>query len=294
MTKPVRFDVISDIQGDMADLDVALAAFAEFTVADQLLINGDLTDNGRVRQYRDLTKHLAATSHPPTLFTIGNHDFYNHRSTAVSIDRFLTHTGMSSLYSAHDVGGVPIIRLGTTDGSEKSGHYVILGEEQLTWFATELGRHPATDPVIVLSHHVLFHTVSGSFDDPATQAPKMYGRDYAEVDRVLEILGAHQNVLFLSGHSHWNLYRPDWFTRPSFAAANTGAIQRGFGPDGVGGEQPLDGPHNQGLRIVVEGSKVTVHALDFVNRRVAHTAEFSVRDPAITMTDDVAWSDALS
>ena len=293
MSKPVRFDVISDIQGDMADLDVALAAFAEFTVADQLLINGDLTDNGRVRQYKDLTKHLAATAHPPALFTIGNHDFYNHRSTAVSIDRFLEHTGMSSLYSAHEVGGVPIIRLGTTDGSERSGHYVIFGEEQLTWFATELTRHSAEAPVVVLSHHVLPNTVSGSFDDPVTQAPKMYEHDYAEVDPVLEILGAHPNVLFLSGHSHWNLYRPDWFSRPSFAAANTGAIQRGFGPDGSGGEQPLDGPHNQGLRVVVEGGTVTVHALDFVNRRVAHTAEYSVSEQSVIMTDGVAWSDAL-
>jgi 3',5'-cyclic-AMP phosphodiesterase len=293
MSKPVRFDVISDIQGDMADLDVALAAFAEFAVADQLLINGDVTDNGRVRQYKDLTKHLAATPHPPALFTIGNHDFYNKQSTKVSIDRFLSHTAMASLYSAHEVGAVPIIRLGTTDGSEKSGHYVIFGDEQLTWFAAELAQRPATVPVIVLSHHVLPNSVSGSFDDPATQAPKMYGRDYAEVDRVLEILTAHPNVLFLSGHSHWSLYRPDWFSRPSFAAANTGAIQRGFGPDGVGGEQPLDGPHNQGLRIVVEGATVTVHALDFVNRRVAHTAEFSVPDPAVTITDGVAWSDAL-
>ena len=278
----MRFDVLSDIQGDMADLESALAALAEFGTADQLLVVGDLTWNGRVRQYRELMARLGDV---PALYTIGNHDFYNGRSTRVSIDRFLEFTGMPGLYSAHDVGGVPILRLGTIDGSERTGHYVVLGDEQLDWLTSQLSAL-AGQPAIVLSHHPLPHTVSGTYDDPVTQAPKMYGRDYAEADRVLEILGRHPGVVLLSGHSHWNLARDDWLARRvvgagSFTAANTGAVQTGFGPDGSGGERPYEGPFNQGLRVIVDGDVVRIHALDFVVGQVLHSVEIvdgNVRD----------------
>ncbi|MBJ8343570.1 metallophosphoesterase [Antrihabitans sp. YC2-6] len=294
MAQAVAFDVLSDTQADMVDLDTALSALAEFGTADALFVNGDLTANGRVRQYRELFAHLAAAPHPPALFTIGNHDFYNHRTNRVSIDRFLQFTGMPGLYSAHRIGDVKVLRLGTLDGSEKSGHYVVLGADQLAWLAAELDTNVSA-PVVVLSHHPLPHTVSGTYDDPVTQAPKMYSRDYAEADQLLTLLEAHPEVLFLSGHSHWNLSRADWFTRArGFAAANTGAVQTGFGPDGRGGERPHDGPFNQGLRIVVEGAAVRVHALDFVTRAVVHTVEFSADKTGASEVDGVTWVEALT
>lgn len=306
MSQPVRFDVISDVQGDVADLDVALAAFAEFPPADQLLINGDLTLRGYRWQWDELMARLAATPHPPVLFTIGNHDFYlplhKWRSSSTAINRFRNYTAMPGLYSAHDVGGVRVLRLGSIDGRERGGHEVVLGDAQLQWLATELAAPRTRGPVLVASHHVLPRTISATGDDPVTQAPNVYQRDYAEADRLLEILGAHPEVLFLSGHTHWSLYRDDWFTRrivaggdpAGFAVANTGAVQFGWEANGRGGEQAHDDPQNQGLRIVVTDDQVRIHALDFAARVVIHTVEFAVGSPDIRQLSGLTWADALS
>ncbi|KAA0024072.1 metallophosphoesterase family protein [Antrihabitans cavernicola] len=282
MTAPVRFDVISDIQGDFHDLDAALAWFAERGIGDALLVVGDLTPNGHADEYQALFDRLAASPHAPALFAVGNHDYYNHESNDVSIARFLEFTGMPAMYSAHEVGGVTVIRLGTLDGSERSGHCVILGDEQLAWLAETLDAQPIGKPVLVMSHHALPRTVSGSYDDPITQAPKLYLADYAESDRLLDILGSHPDVMFLSGHTHWSLYRSDWFARRTvggghvngFACVNTGAVQRGFGPNGAGGEQPLELEENQGLSVVVDGSTIRIQALDFRRGKVIRTVEF--------------------
>lgn len=283
MSAPVRFDVISDIQGDFDDLSAALAWFADRGVGDALLVVGDLTPNGHAGEYEALFERLGASTHAPALFAVGNHDYYNHESNDVSIARFLEYTGMPAMYSAHDVGGVTVIRLGTLDGSERSGHCVVLGDEQLDWLARTLDERPTGAPVLVLSHHALPYTVSGSYDDPVTQAPKLYLADYAESDRLLDILGAHPDVLLLSGHTHWSLYRSDWFARRvvpggdpnGFACVNTGAVQRGFGPDGAGGEQPLELAENQGLSVTVDGSTVRIAALDFRRGTVIRTIEFA-------------------
>ncbi len=268
------FDVISDIQGDLADLDAALAAFAELGPADALLVAGDLTDHGRVDEYTQLMAHLRAAPYPQVLYAIGNHDFYNGEPNDVSLARFTEFTGMPAIWSAHRVGGgaseatgaagVPVLRIGTIDGSMASGHCVVLGDEQLDWLERTLAEEAASSSaVIVLTHHALPHTVSGTYDDPVDQAPKLYLADYAESDRLAAILARYPNVVLLSGHTHWDLHRTDWIRRSPFVAINTGAIQRGFGPDGHGGEQPHDLPHNQGLRLELDGHRLRVRALDF-------------------------------
>ena len=282
MTTPVRFDVISDIQGDFDDLDAALAWFAQHGAADALLVVGDLTPNGREDDYRELFERLSRSPHAPALFVVGNHEFYSGEADDVAIARFLEHTGMPGIYSAHDVGGVTVVRIGTLDGSERSGHCVILGDEQLDWLAGTLDAQPPGRPVLVLSHHALPRTVSGSYDDPATQAPTLYLADYAESDRLLDILGAHPDVLLLTGHTHWSLYRDDWFARrivpggdpAGFACVNTGAVQKGYGPDGNGGEAPLFPISNQGLSITVDGAVVRIEALDFRRGAAIRAVEF--------------------
>ncbi|MFC7447446.1 metallophosphoesterase family protein [Rhodococcus daqingensis] len=297
------FDVISDIQGDLADLDRALDGLAAFGPADALLVNGDLTPNGRLDEYEQLFRRLERTAHPQTLYTIGNHEFYNDETSEVSIARFLRYSAMPALFSAHPIGGVPVIRLGTTDGSESRGHCVILGRTQLDWLRDTLEECPRERPVLVMSHHALPGTVSGTFTDPLTQAPRIYSSDYAESDDLLALLGGFPNVLLLSGHTHWSLYRDDWLSRKTvpgghpdgFAAVNTGAVQIGFGPDGRGGEEPVDRKQNQGLRIEVDGPTVRIHALDFRRGAVIRTAEFRVGDgPDPALVASPGWPDASS
>lgn len=266
------FDVISDIQGDLTDLDAALAAFAELGPADALLVAGDLTDHGRIDEYTQLMAHLRAAPYPRVLYAIGNHDFYNGEPNDVSLARFTEFTGMPAIWSAHRVGGVPVLRIGTIDGSMASGHCVVLGDEQLDWLAATL----TDEPTIVLTHHALPYTVSGTYDDPVDQAPTLYLADYAESDRLTAILAEHPSVVLLSGHTHWDLRRTDWIRRGPFVAINTGAIQRGFGPDGHGGEVPYDLPHNQGLRLELDGRRLRVRALDFGAGAEINTVEFDL------------------
>nr|WP_169310418.1 DUF4073 domain-containing protein [Rhodococcus oryzae] len=299
----VWFDVISDIQGDLADLDRALDGLEAFGRADALLVNGDLTPNGREHEYEELFDRLRLGEHPDALYTIGNHEFYNGESSEVSVERFLRHSAMPGLFSAHEVGGVPVIRLGTTDGSEAGGHCVILGRTQLDWLRDTLEECPRQRPVLVMSHHALPGTVSGTFTDPLTQAPRIYSSDYAESDELLALLAGFPNALLLSGHTHWSLYREDWLTRRTapgghpdgFAAVNTGAVQTGFGPDGRGGEAPLDRQENQGLRIEVDGPTVRIHALDFRRNAVIRTAEFRVDGrPGPVVVASPGWPGAVT
>lgn len=245
------FDVLSDVQGDLDDLRTALT----YADGDRLLINGDLTAHGFEQEYADLFECLGPQR---PLCTIGNHDFYNGDATDVSIERFRCWTGMPGVWWRVDVDGVRVLGIGSTDGSEASGHCVVLGDTQLDWLASNLG----SGPTIVLGHHPLPRTVSGSFEDPVDSAPRLYLSDYAEAARLRRLLD-RPNVLLLTGHTHWNLRRPDWLYRSAFTVANTGAVQREFGPDGNGGEQPLDGPFCQGLRVRIDGTALEIVALDF-------------------------------
>ncbi|WP_256967919.1 DUF4073 domain-containing protein [Streptomyces sp. CS227] len=90
-------------------------------------------------------------------------------------------------------------------------------------------------------------------------------------DELLTILGAHANVVFSSGHTYRDLDRQDWAARKivqggdprGFHVFNTGMIEPLYGPDGKGGEKPLDSAASQGLRVLLSadgGLTVESHA----------------------------------
>ncbi|WP_116243765.1 DUF4073 domain-containing protein [Nocardiopsis sp. FIRDI 009] len=272
-------DVISDVQGDLRDFSMTLNRLNALGAADALVVNGDLVSQGHAFQYEDYYGVLDSHPHPElVLSTLGNHEQYTDEPFDTQVSRFLDYTGMSDVYTRTVVGGVPLLTIGTTRPRRSGGDgslFVTLGREQLSWLDAHLSRYRRSGrPVLVFSHHVLPESVSGSVGEDRAD---FYEQDFVDEAELLEILGDHPNVVFFSGHTHWSLERDDWAARKvvagghpdGFTCVNTGFVQTMYGPDGRGGETPVDGAAAQGLRVEVTAEgEVTVHARDFRNDRL--------------------------
>lgn len=275
-------DVISDVQGDLSDFAHVLDHLDSLGAADALVVNGDLVANGHVSEYEAYRAVLDSHPHPERVIsTIGNHEQYNSEPFDTQVERFLEYTGMPGVYSEQLVGDVPLLGIGTTEPiAGTGGPFVTLGAEQLSWLDERLSHHAGSGrPVFVLSHHVLPESVSGTTGEDKA---RFYDQDFVDETELLEILGGHANVVFLSGHTHWSLERDDWAVRKvvsggdprGFTVVNTGFVQTLYGPDGNGEERAIDASAAQGLRIdVATDGAVTVHARDLKAGTVIRSLE---------------------
>ncbi|MFB7233968.1 metallophosphoesterase family protein [Streptomyces sp. NPDC056269] len=287
--RPVAtFNVISDIQGDLRDLGVALEDMNRTNrTSAGLAVAGDITPRGYDAEYAAVASEVARHTHPRTVaWAIGNHEFYVPKwrdpstlaqdtwpngTTEDSLFRsFYAFAGRNTVYAEHSFGGIPVLSLGT----ERYMHYhdpklwdeVWLSEAQLTWLEERLAHWARRrKPVMVITHHPLPNTVSGSHN-------RLYSRDYLQADRLLGILGRHKDVFLFCGHTHWDLALSDWYVRrvvpgtanlDGFSVINTGAVQTGYTDDGKGGEVTVPGTFNQGLQVEVFRDRVVVKARDF-------------------------------
>ncbi|MFC4335380.1 DUF4073 domain-containing protein [Salininema proteolyticum] len=266
-----RLDVISDVQGDLADFRTTLDHLSGLGTADALVVNGDLVPNGYESQYEAYFAALDSRPHPDRVISVfGNHEQYNDDPFDTQVRRFLDWTGMPDVYSEQVVGGIPVLPIGTTRPRESNGgRFVTMGEAQLGWLESRLNHYSGTGkPVFICSHHVLPGTVSGSVGEDRAS---FYDQDFIDETELLTVLGAHPNVVFFSGHTHWDLNRDDWAAKKivdggdprGFTVVNTGFVQTLYGPDGNGGEVGLDGGAAQGLRVEVDADgSVLVQARD--------------------------------
>ncbi|MEU0659455.1 metallophosphoesterase family protein [Streptomyces lavendulocolor] len=282
------FNVISDIQGDLADLTVALEDIATTAPhSSGLAVAGDITPRGYDFEYAAVARVLERGPRPREVaWAIGNHEFYVPKyadprtlslstwpngTTEDSLFRsFHRFAGRGTVYAETSFGGIPVLTIGT----ERYMHYhdsalwdkVWLSESQLRWLEERLRYWSRRrKPVMVISHHPLPDTVSGTRN-------KLYSHDYVQADVLLGLLGRHRDVFFFSGHTHWNLALSDWCVRrvvpgtanlEGFPVINTGAVQTGFTDDGRGGETTVPGVFNQGLQVEVHRERVVIRARDF-------------------------------
>lgn len=183
---------------------------------------------------------------------------------------FYTFAERGEVYSETSFGGVPVLSLGT----ERYSHYhdaklwdeVWISDEQFAWLDDRLAYWARRRrPVMVLTHHPLPNTVSGTHN-------KLYMSEYLQPDRLLSILGRHKDVFLFSGHTHWDLNLSDWVVRrvvpgtgnlEGFTVVNTAAVQVGWMDDGKSGEVSLGGAFNQGLQVEVGPRSVVIKARDF-------------------------------
>ncbi|MFE6736151.1 metallophosphoesterase family protein [Microbacterium sp. NPDC057650] len=286
--KVTRFNVISDIQGDLADFAIALKDLARINPGSAgLAVAGDITPRGYDFEYAEVSKVVRAHTVPAKLsWAIGNHEFYVPKysdpdtlaqatwpngTTEDSLFRsFYNFAGRNRTYSEQVFGDIPVLTIGT----EKYMHYhdaqlwdeVWLSDAQFTWLEERLWHwRSRRRPVMVISHHPLPNTVSGSRN-------KLYMKDYLQAERLLGLLGRHPDVFLFTGHTHWDLALSDWCVRrivpgtgnlDGFTVVNTGAIQTGWTDNGTGGEVAVPGAFNQGLQVEVGRQSVTIRARDF-------------------------------
>ena len=273
-------DVLSDVQGDLDDFADALTDLHSLGTADALVINGDLVGSGTVEEYEDLYATLASIPHPNTvLAALGNHEQYNSDPFDTQVARFLHYTGMPDVYSTATVGSLPLVFIGTTAPAPNGTQppFVTLGSTQLAWLEATLASYANHKYVLVFSHHVLPGTVSGTV---GPDRGHFYDKDFIDEDQLLTILGAHPNVVFFSGHTHWDLHRDDWAARKvvsggdprGFAVVNTGFIQTMYVPDGRGNAFPASPFESQGLRVLLDTEgNLRVQARDLMRNKPIRT-----------------------
>ncbi|WP_328603471.1 DUF4073 domain-containing protein [Amycolatopsis sp. NBC_00345] len=287
----VRFNILSDIQGDLDDFGRALDDLRSINPGSAGLgIAGDITSRGYDFEYAEVRATLDKHPHPREVaWAIGNHEFYVPKwrdpdtlaqetwpngTTEDSLFRsFFRFAGRNTIYSETSFGGVPVLCLGTERYAKyhdpKLWDEVWISDQQFTWLERRLAFWARfRKPVMVLTHHPLPNTVSGTHN-------KLYLSDYLQPDRLLSILGRYPDVFLFSGHTHWDLNLSDWVVRrvvpgtgnlEGFTVVNTAAVQVGWMDDGKGGEVSLGGAFNQGLQIEVSPRAVVIKARDFTTR----------------------------
>ncbi|PSL04816.1 3',5'-cyclic AMP phosphodiesterase CpdA [Haloactinopolyspora alba] len=258
----VTFDVFSDIQGHLDDLeDVLDAAHALDPETEGLVINGDIVDRGYSFEYDDVQARLdAADRNGPVAATIGNHEAYagawcdertlcqpswpNGWTEEAFYGNFLDFAERDSVYGEYSFGGVPVLVTGTErlmwwEDLNLDDH-VYLSDTQLDWLDERL-RHHSRDgrPVFVFTHYPLADTVSAS--------DRRAGQFHLQDAELRSVLGAYPNAVLFSSHTHADLRDDDWATRVTvpgghpdgFVAVNTGAVLNHqylhvtSGPDGA-------------------------------------------------------------
>ncbi|MEK3889107.1 metallophosphoesterase family protein [Bacillus sp. FSL K6-3431] len=232
---------------------------------DALVVNGDITVDGKNESYKLAKEIMQEYFYPEnTMFTIGNHEFFNSDGNGPSIERFLNFAQRDFVYGERVVGGYPFILLGSEswgpiDSPIKDS--AVLSDSQLIWLEETIQKYKSENkPIFVFLHQPLPNSVAG------TDLP--YYRNGVVQDREInKLLIEYPNVILFSGHSHWDLHLPGQFVQKPFGMVNSGAIYDTYGTDGKGHEIVIDPEGSQGLLVQVYHEKVIIKPRDIAKQR---------------------------
>lgn len=286
--EPKVIDVISDIQGDIADYEDAVGQLNALPdPAKALVINGDAVDGGDLKLWEEFAAARARAPHASgqTFMTAGNHEMYGKEGSEAFLNRFYQFSGSSKPVEEHVVDGVPIITISSEyysdvlrDGKEP---FVRLSKESLDYLDERLAHWDSLGVTpLVFSHYLLPQTVSMSHS-------AWYQNDYEDLQAFSNVLSKYNNLVMFTSHSHSSLFKQhDWWGqrrydgtgqagRRGFPVVNTGAILNEYMPDGDNDEEILPGRASSGLRVKVYPDRVRVEAYDFVTKQVVKTHDFT-------------------
>jgi Icc protein len=259
--------------------------------ADTMVINGDLT-NGLPADYAKLSELMTAAPHPKNvLYNIGNHEFYkawidangawnpaqfpNGESDQDSINRYLQFTGLDKVYYDKFVKGYQFIFLGS-EKYRQSDPSVLedawLSQEQLDWLEKTLKKGADSGkPIFVFLHQPLPHTVAG------TDFCCVNNRAVVQHEKLTAILSKYPQVIYFSGHSHWELKLPKTLVQDKFTMVNSSAVIQPWTDDGNGGEMMAGPDDSEGLYVEVYKDKVKIKGRDFYRKQWVPEAQFTVK-----------------
>lgn len=259
----VTFSVMSDIHIHKTNSDAhrrltkVLKDYQEINSdMDLMVINGDLT-NGFPAHYQVLRRLLNTVPHPPIHFTPGNHDFYkmlyNHKgeldfknvpngwSSEQAMALFKDFTEYDNPYHDTWVKGYHFIFLATEksrDFDQSIGKNGYISEEQLRWLKSKLNEQSADTrkPTFVFFHQPLPDTLNGS----------QYDVNIVQHRALRNILDNHSEVIFFSGHTHYNLRTTKQQYVDNFLMLGSSSVMR----------------HGESLYVEVYDDYVDIHSCD--------------------------------
>ena len=227
-----RYLVTSDVHNLNSDLSDAIEVTYEYAQTqtykgfDAILIAGDMTNKGTVKEYDDFFAAVNVTldslfdegNEPKLIASMGNHDYGNKTNTdevnAEYRARFEEYFGYAPSYT-HDINGVKFINISMSSHVNKNLDFDWL-EQQL---AAAVAENP--DAVInVVTHIPIVNTVFGSEKEHGN------GIEYPN-NRLDEILSNYPNAILWTGHSHAyigsekSLYQDE---AGGYSAINTGSF----------------------------------------------------------------------
>lgn len=272
MEKPIfSFPVVSDIHITTENIQShekfkhALTDLEELAPGyETIVINGDMTNDGKDESYDALNTLIQENASKEIFFTIGNHEFFSNDGNMPSINRFLEFTGYDNIYYEKEVDGYPFIFLGSESWGpieSDTKDSAVLSRKQLTWLRETLEKYKEVSrPVFVFLHHPIPHTLTG------TDIP-YYARSIIQDQDLIEILSSHENVIYFSGHTHWDLKMPGMFKQDKFSMVTTGSVFSTWGPDGNDYEEVVDADGSQGLLVEVYEDRVEIKGRDFTHKQ---------------------------
>lgn len=231
---------------------------------DVLVVNGDMTNDGRQESYDKLESLIEENLEREAFFTIGNHEFFNNDGNTSAINRYLDFTGVEDVFYEKNVEGYPFIFLGSeswgpTDSSTKDS--AVLSVKQLTWLEETLSKYEqSTRPIFVFLHQPIPYTLIG------TDIP-YYENSVIQCEELTRILEKYEQIIYFSGHTHWDLRMSGMFKQDLFTKVSTGSVFSTWGPDGNDYEEIVDENGSQGLFVEVYEDKVLIKGRDFTKRQ---------------------------
>jgi 3',5'-cyclic AMP phosphodiesterase CpdA len=257
------FPVISDVHidnGSTADMEKFRSAMDQLNKVapdqDAFVVVGDLTDYGYATEYDKFfniynEKKQAGVN---SMFTMGNHDYWNGLSVKDAQARFLEKTGMESIYYHKEVNDYHFITL-SPENSNTHGLYTV---DQINWLGEQLEeaeKDSPGEPIFVFLHQHIKDTVYGS-DLWGTQENK---------ELLYNTLKKYPQVITFSGHSHYPLEDPRTIHQKDFTSVGTSSVSylelepgklQGFHPQGY---QDI----SQGIVVEVYNNEVVIKKRDF-------------------------------
>ncbi|MDR2355640.1 MAG: metallophosphoesterase, partial [Clostridiales Family XIII bacterium] len=275
----IAFGVVSDVHvGSVTDLTVgnnarAAKAFAFFgdpaLQAERLVVDGDLTGVGSLREFAVFRDLRDAKLDIPLLASMGNHDEnqweYFEKATGSLANDVQLINGYHFITVSPGSGAIdPATGRATGRGT---GSYAYAA----AWLAERIASAEAADPVkpiFVFFHHPMAGTHYLSNEQGASG--------------LTEVLTGHNRVVAFSGHSHGvnnhplNIWQDGGFTTVNTSATCGGELEKAV--NAAGGNIPSGiGESSQGLYVTADAAgNVSIATRDFLNDRWLDTWRFDV------------------
>lgn len=283
--KLLTFQVLSDIHIEADDkashrlLRNALEDYHTLAPDSKLMVlNGDLT-GGMERDYEVLSGILSSFPHPPLHAVMGNHDYYQiwrqpdgswntkrlnpNWSSNQAKKLFLKYFPYKQVYHETRINGFQFIFLGSEsyrDDHPETFENAYLSNAQLAWLEKRLKtktweKKDSRKPVFVFLHQPLPFTLEGTDKELGVTQHK----------QLKAILDQHPEVIFITGHTHYDAAKTKQFIHDKFVMAGCGSVRRTFGAN----NEPVHPVRSQSLTIDVTEKEVIFRVRDHTKKEWA-------------------------